>query len=53
MVDFDNLHIIGQVDKSSTNTTHIVTPFDLDFRFKPEVEQFHDFLSLKLRNIST
>ncbi len=38
MLDFYNLHIIGLVVKSSTNAAHNVTPFDLGFRFKPEVE---------------
>ncbi len=39
MLDLDNLHIIGQVDKKTTNAAENVTPFDLDFRFKPEVEK--------------
>ncbi len=38
MLDFYNLYIIGLVVKRSTNATHNMTPFDLDFRFKPEVE---------------
>ena len=38
MSDFYNLHVIGLVVKRSTNDTHNMTPFDLDFRFKPEVE---------------
>ena len=42
MVDFDNLHIIGQVDQTSKNATHKLTPFDLDFRFKPKVEKFYN-----------
>ncbi len=38
-LDLDNLHIIGQVKKRSTNAAQNVTPFDLDFRFKREVEK--------------
>ena len=40
MLDFYNLHIIGLVVKRSTNAIQNMTPFDLDFRFKPEVENF-------------
>ncbi len=53
MSDFYNLHIIGLVVKRSTNATHNMTPIDLYFRFKPEVENFTKFISQKLRHILT
>ncbi len=42
MLDFYNRHIIGQVVESSTNPTQNLTPFDLYFRFKSEVENFNN-----------
>ncbi len=39
-MDFDNLYIIGEVSYNLTIASHNVTPFDLDFRFKTQVEKF-------------